>query len=148
MFEANMMEADRQRALQATGMAPSLFAAQQQPLMNKEAIGNRMTARDQQELTDRIMQHNQPYMNAQQNIMDLAAMYNPFSGLGYQGTVGGANPIQGAIAGATLGHQLLPNMGNPFSSIFGSTTTPPIVPQQTQSFMPSLDTSVITQGFG
>ena len=149
MFEANMMEADRQRALQATGMAPSLFAAQQQPLMNKEAIGNRITDRRQQELTDQIMQHNQPYMNAQQNIMDIAAMYNPFSGLGYQGTVGGSDPAQAAVAGATLGRTLFPDgFSNPFGNIFGSTTTPPTVPQQTQSFMPALDTSVITQGFG
>lgn len=149
MFEANMMEADRQRALQATGMAPSIFAAQNAPFLMREQIGQRKTARDQLELEDQIQRQEAGYNNALRANLDMASLYNPFSGLGYQGTVSsGPNPIQGALSGAVLGNQLFPNMSNPFSGLFGGGTTPPFNPAAgSGSFMPTLDTSVITQGF-
>lgn len=118
-FEAQMMEQDRNRALQATGMAPSIFAAQQQPLAYKEGIGMRQEARSQAELNDQIQQHEAGYNNALRNNLDIASLYNPFSGLGYQGTVGGTDPYKAAAGGAVLGSQLLPNMGNPFAGLFG-----------------------------
>lgn len=114
-FEAQMMEADRNRALQASGMAGQIFAQQAMPLQNKEMVGMRMNQRSQQELDDRIMQHNQPYDNNLRANMDMAGLYNPFSGLGYQGNAGGSNPVQALTAGAITAHELFPDW-NPFAS--------------------------------
>ena len=128
-FEADMANQDRDRALRATGMAGQIYANQNAPLMNKEAIGNRMGERDQLEHMDMIMQHEQPYVNAQRNISDIGNMYTPFSGLGYQGTQDGGSALSGVLGLGVLANEAgafddfsLSSL-NPFSS-----TTPPYTP--------------------
>jgi hypothetical protein len=114
-FEAQMMEADRNRALQASGMAGQIFAQQAMPLQAKEMVGMRMNERKQAELNDKIMQHNQGYDNNLRANMDMAGLYNPFSGLGYQGNAGGPSTMQSIASGAILGSELFPDW-NPFAS--------------------------------
>jgi hypothetical protein len=117
-FEANMMDQDRTRAFNAMQMAPSIFASQMMPNQIQQQVGGMQDARSQAELMDQIMQFEQPRNNSLRSLQDIGNLYQPFSGLGSGGNVGGSNPIQSALGGAFLGSQLYSG-GNPFAGMFG-----------------------------
>lgn len=112
-FEAQMMEADKARAMQAMGLAPGIINAQLLPSQMIGQVGEQRTARNQLEQLDEIQQYEAPRNNQLQSLMEYQNFMAPFSGLGGQGGNAQGSPsiLQGALGGALLGQQ--------FGGLFG-----------------------------
>jgi hypothetical protein len=107
--EVGLMNADRNRAMQAMGMAPGLLQGQFLPSDVRRQIGERRTGRNQDVKNDKINQVEQNRNNRLRQIQDMAGLINPLLGQG--GEISGSstrpsNPYQAGIGGALAGYGL------------------------------------------
>jgi hypothetical protein len=109
--EVGLMNADRNRAMQAMGMAPGLLQGQFLPSDIARSIGKERTARTQLEKTDGIQKFESQRNNQLRTLQEQAGLINPLLGQGRSGTSTGAinnqsNPLQSALGGALIGYDL------------------------------------------
>lgn len=104
--EVAMMEGDRNRAFNAMGIAPSLFASQLMPNQLMSQIGAGRTARDQLSLEDMIQLQESGYTNALRGNLDSSSIVAGLSGAPSYTPNPQGNALQGALGGGILGSQL------------------------------------------
>lgn len=121
--EVNLMTGDANRALQAIGMAPSIFASTLMPGQFQADIGRDITARDQLELEDYIQQFEAERRNRLRGLSDVSGLLTPLTGLSTTQSAPGANPLQGALGGALAGSQIgsaIPGLGTALGAGLGA----------------------------
>jgi hypothetical protein len=124
--EADMMNADRQRALQALGMAPAMGQAQLLPGQIQMEVGQQRTQRNQLDQLNAIQMYEAERNNRLRGLQDTSGLLTPLTGLGTTASSSGqGNAIQGALGGALLGSQL----GGIFNSNSSSAALQPIQAQ-------------------
>ena len=126
--EVGLMNADRNRALQAMSMAPSLYAGQFLPSDLMQQIGAQRTFRDQAELEDYIQMYEAERNAGKQGIAESTSMLLPLAGLA---TTTSTDTSQSPLSiAAGLGATYLgaggtvPDMGSLFGSGGGSSSLP------------------------
>lgn len=106
--EVNLMNADRQRAMAAMGMAPNIYQQGFVPGMLQQQVGDQRTQRNQLEQMDAIQMFEADRNNMLRGVQDASGITNSLA-WGGSPTVsqsGGGNIAQGALGGAMLGSQL------------------------------------------
>jgi hypothetical protein len=114
--EVGLMNADRNRAMQALGLAPGIINGQLNEGLAVEGVGNRQTARDQLTLDDLIQMSEAERNNALRGNEDVAGLFNTLQG-GAGKTVQ-SNPGQGTLAQGALGGFLAGGGMNSIGGIF------------------------------
>ena len=79
--EVDLMQGDRNRAMQAMGMAPSMYATQLIPSQIMGNIGEQRTDRSQLELADEIQQFEAPRRNQLQSLLEASGLLSPLATL-------------------------------------------------------------------
>lgn len=105
--EVQMMEGDRDRALQAAGMAPGIYSQSFVPGQVIGGIGQERTNRAQADLQDYIQQSEAGRNNKYRSISEVGGLLTPLVGLeqNTQGVQegGSGNPLQSIMGIASMG---------------------------------------------
>jgi hypothetical protein len=114
MGELGLMNADRNRAMQALSLSPSMIGLNLLPEQIQGDIGTQRQGRDQQELLDQIQQFEAPRRGRFQSMQEISGL---LGGGGGPGAPAGPNVLQGALGGAATGAAITP--GSPIGAIVG-----------------------------
>jgi hypothetical protein len=120
--EVNLMNADRNRAMQAMQMSPGLISQNLLPSQIISDIGSRRTQRGQQERFDFIQQQEAERRNRLQSLQEMQSLYGPLAGGGGTSTMapgssGLGGVLTGALGGAATGASI---GGGPYGAIAGA----------------------------
>jgi len=120
--EAAMMNADKNRAMQAIGMAPGLFAQQFVPGAMKEQFGNQRSQRAQMEQMDQIQQFEAERNNRLRSLAEQQGLLSPLASLSQtqsssQGGGGGLLQTGLGLGAMALGGYM--GGGGTLGSLFG-----------------------------
>ena len=151
--ESQMMNADKNRGLQATGMLPGMAQQQFVPGAMMEQFGNQRTQRGQLDQMDMIQQYEAERNNRLRSQAELQGLYTPLAGL-EQTTTGTTSGGGGGLlqSAAGLGSMALGSYlggGGSLGSLFGGGGAAAggglSSAASSGNFMPQLDTSGLYQ---